>query len=95
MLVAISNCSPALPLLTLKHSDGSRVVVDPTGSSEGGDDNGGRWHEIVGESVVEIALKLEDILDGLKLLLVSIVNLMSALNLPNPCSHDRQSIETI
>jgi hypothetical protein len=57
---------------TLEYPDGGREVVDAPGGSEGGDDDAGGGHEIVGEGVVEVALQLEDVLHALKLLLVSV-----------------------
>jgi hypothetical protein len=56
---------------TLEYPDGGGEVVDAAGGSEGSDDNAGRGDEIVGESVVEVTLQLEDVLDVLELLLVS------------------------
>ena len=56
---------------TLEYPDGGREVVDAPGGSEGSDDDAGRGHEIVGESVVEVTLQLEDVLHVLELLLVS------------------------
>ena len=56
---------------TLEYPDGGREVVDAPGGSEGSDDNAGGGDEIVGESVVEVTLQLEDVLDVLELLLVS------------------------
>ena len=56
---------------TLEYPDGGREVVDAPGGSEGSDDDAGGGHEIVGESVVEVTLQLEDVLDVLELLLVS------------------------
>jgi hypothetical protein len=41
---------------TLEYPDGGREVVDAPGGSEGGDDDAGGGHEIVGEGVVEVAL---------------------------------------
>ena len=56
---------------TLEYPDGGGKVVDAPGGSEGSDDDAGRGNEIVGESVVEVTLQLEDVLDVLELLLVS------------------------
>jgi hypothetical protein len=56
---------------TLEYPDGGREVVDAPGGSESGDDDAGRRHEIVGESVVEVALQLEDVLHAFELFLVS------------------------
>ena len=56
---------------TLEYPDGGGEVVDAPGGSEGSDDDAGRGDEIVGESVVEVTLQLEDVLDVLELLLVS------------------------
>ena len=56
---------------TLEYPDGGREVVDAPGGSEGSDDDAGGGHEIVGESVVEVTLQLEDVLHALELLLVS------------------------
>ena len=56
---------------TLEYPDGGREVVDAPGGSEGSDDDAGGGDEIVGESVVEVTLQLEDVLDVLELLLVS------------------------
>jgi hypothetical protein len=56
---------------TLEYPDGSREVVDAPGGSESGNDDAGGRYEIVGESVVEVTLQLEDVLHALELFLVS------------------------
>ena len=76
--VAVSVCAPRCGRRvamgekhTLEYPDGGGEVVDAPGGSEGSDDNAGGGDKIVGESVVEVALQLEDVLDVLELLLVS------------------------
>jgi hypothetical protein len=59
------------PCLTLEDSDGSWEVVNTSSSLEGSNDDGWGWDQIVRESVVEVALKLEDVLDRVELLLVA------------------------
>jgi hypothetical protein len=44
---------------TLEDANGSGEVVHPPGGLQGSDENGGRGDEIVGESVVQVALELE------------------------------------
>jgi len=94
--------------LTLENSDSGREVVDPPGGLERRDNDAGRGYEIVGESVVEVALykgekknngkyvsiisahisdpgddthlKLENVLDGVKLLLVAIPGIALAID---------------
>lgn len=46
---------------TLENSDGGSEVVDPSGGTESSSDDSGRGDEIVGESVVEVALDWEAI----------------------------------
>jgi hypothetical protein len=58
-----------LGLETLEDADSGSKVVDPPGSLESSDDDGGRGNEIVSEGVVEIALELENVLNTIKLLL--------------------------
>lgn len=41
---------------TLKDADGGREVVDPPSGAESGGEDGGGGDEIVGESVVQVAL---------------------------------------
>lgn len=51
-----------LLLDSLKHADSSSVVIDTSGSTNGGLYNGSRRYEIVGEAVVKPPLDLEQIL---------------------------------
>lgn len=44
---------------TFENADGSSKVVDSPGSLEGSGDDRGRGDEIVGEGVVEVALKYD------------------------------------
>ena len=61
----------ACSLLTFKHSDRSRVIIHSPRGFQGGCNDGGRGHEIVGEGIVEVALELEDVLDLVELFFVS------------------------
>ena len=70
---------------TLEYPHSSRVVVDSAGGLEGGGDDGGRGDEVVGEGVVQVALQLEDVLDGVEFLLVSVARSPLAL-CPSPMS---------
>jgi hypothetical protein len=58
-----------LGLDTFKDADSSTEVVDPSGGLEGGSNHRGSRDKIVSEGVVEVALKLENILDTVELLL--------------------------
>jgi hypothetical protein len=70
-LVSLRGLRACREKRTLEYPDGSREVVDAPGGSEGSDDNAGRGDKIVGESVVQVTLQLEDVLHVLELLLVS------------------------
>lgn len=68
-----------LLLDTLENSDGSRVVVDPSGGTDGSlDDRGGR-DEVMSEAIVETALNLEQVLGGLEKLNVTLVEGLEGL----------------
>lgn len=60
----------ALSILTLKYPHSRWVVVDSASCPQCSGDDRRRWDQIVGESVVEVTLQLENILDLLELLLV-------------------------
>ena len=55
-----------LLLNTLEDADSSRVVVNATGGTDSGFDDGGGRDKVVGETVVEAALDLEEILSRLE-----------------------------
>ena len=55
-----------LLLDALKHPDCGRVVVHATGGTNSGFDDGGGRDKVVGETVVEAALDLEEILSRLE-----------------------------
>lgn len=57
---------------TLEDADSGGEVVDSAGGLEGSGDNGDGGDQVVSESVVQVALKLENILDRVELLLVSV-----------------------
>ena len=44
-------------VFTLEDPHGSWVVIDTSGGLQGGDEDGWRWDEIVGEGIVEVTLQ--------------------------------------
>lgn len=60
-------------LLTLEYSDSGREIVHSPRRAQCGRDDGGRGDQIVGKSVVQVTLQLEDVLDLLEFLLVPVV----------------------
>lgn len=62
-----------LGLDALEYPHGGGEVVDAAGGAEGSGDDRWGWDQIVGESVVEVALQLEDVLDRVEFLLVSVL----------------------
>jgi hypothetical protein len=57
---------------TFEYPNGGRVVIDSSRSLQRSSDDGGGRDEIVGEGVVEVALQLENILDLVEFLLISV-----------------------
>lgn len=55
-----------LLLDTVKHPDGGSVVVHATSSPDGGLNDRGRGDEVVGETIVETTLDLEEVLGRLE-----------------------------
>lgn len=74
---------------TFEYSHGRGKVIDSSGGSEGGGDDGGRGDKIVGKGIVQVALQLEDVLDLLEFLFVSVESHVSAcgpeLSLESKC----------
>lgn len=55
---------------SLEDTDGSWEVVHTSGSTEGSYDDGGSWDQVVGEGIVKVALKLEDVVHSIEFLLI-------------------------
>ena len=55
-----------LLLDTLKDTDGSRVIINASGSTQSSLDDFGSRYEVVSEAVIEATLELEEVLDGLE-----------------------------
>lgn len=67
-----------LVLQTLEDSDGGSVVVHSSSSLESLTDDGWGWDQVVGESVVEDTLDLEEVVSLVELLLESVTVLVFA-----------------
>ena len=75
---------------SLEDPHGGREVIDSPGSFEGGGHDGDGGDEIVGEGVVEVSLKLEDILYAVEFLLVSRRKLLKSLLLVRAATASRR-----
>ena len=78
---------------SLEDPHGGREVIDSPGSFEGGGHDGDGGDEIVGEGVVEVSLKLEDILYAVEFLLVSRRKLLKSLLLVRAATASRSRAE--
>lgn len=68
-----------LHLDTFEDSDGGGKIIHAAGSAKGSYDDRGGGDEIVGEGVVQVALELENVLDAIEFVLVSLCKLLKRL----------------